>query len=166
MATVADIQTALGVTPDGIWGSRSQAALDALIHGSDGKHVGKASSFADPADVAAFKRCKDRGNSDQECFKVGDNGIGCWDDDVSEGTGTSCAVPPDDMIARWGSVDSAKHRPVEITANGKTIIAVLKDRMPWKKNITNGAVIDLNPDSCRELGVEPPVMINCEWRWA
>jgi len=32
MSKLTDIQTLLGVTPDGIWGPRSQAALDGLIH--------------------------------------------------------------------------------------------------------------------------------------
>lgn len=165
MGKIADIQKVLGVLPDEKWGVRSQAALDFLIHGSDGKHVGKASSFADPADIIAFRKCKERGGSDQDCFKVGDNGIGKWDDSTLEGSGPSCAIPPDDMNARWGSIDAAKHKPVEVVANGKTVVAITKDTMPWKKNITNGAIIDLNPDACRELGLEPPIMVNCEWRW-
>lgn len=167
MGKVAEIQTILGVTADDRWGVHTQAALDSLIHETTdtGVHKGKASSFADPADILAFKRCKDRGGSDQDCFKVGDNGIGCWGDSVVEGTGASCAIPPDDMISKWGSTGNAKHKPVEVSANGKTIICVTKDRMPWKKNITNGAIIDLNPDACRELGVEPPVMIKAEWKW-
>lgn len=32
MATIADIQRLLGVAPDGKWGPRSQAALDAVLH--------------------------------------------------------------------------------------------------------------------------------------
>lgn len=33
MSKVTEIQSILGVTPDGIWGPISQAALDALVHG-------------------------------------------------------------------------------------------------------------------------------------
>ena len=37
---------------------------------------GFASSFADLADVRAFKRAKAKGMTDQEAFRYGDNGIG------------------------------------------------------------------------------------------
>lgn len=170
---IAQIQIALGVTADGIWGPNSQAALQSLIAASqtpvespETVHAVKASSFADPADVRAFKRCKDRGGTDQDCFKVGDNGIGCWGDDCSEGSGNSCALPPDDLIAKWGTVDAAKHKVVHVSANNQSANCVVKDRMPWKKNITNGAGIDLNPDTVRALGLEPPIMIKATWEWA
>jgi hypothetical protein len=169
---IASIQTILGVTSDGLWGPRSQEALDALIHpvaaqSSSGstKHVVRASSFADPADVRAFKKCKERGGSDQDCFKVGDNGIGCYGDDVSEGTGPSCALPPEDSEEKWGSVANAKHKLVEVTANGVAVTCVLKDRMPHRANIKNGAGIDLNPDAVRALGLQPPIMIAATWQW-
>lgn len=169
---IKQIQTIIGTDPDGIWGPKSQAALDAVIHpktpveSSPDVHRVKASSFADPKDVAAFRRCKERGGSDQDCFKVGDNGVGCWGDDVTDGHGPSCALPPDDMIEQFGSVGNAKHKLVEVEANGKTVTCVLRDRMPWKKNITNGAGIDLNPDAVRALGLEPPIMVSATWRWA
>ena len=44
---------------------------------------GFASSFADLADVRAFKRAKAKGMTDQEAFRYGDNGIGCFGDDVT-----------------------------------------------------------------------------------
>jgi hypothetical protein len=127
---------------------------------------GKASSFADPADVAAFWRCKKRGGSDQQCFKVGDNGVGCWGDDCSAGSGPSCALPPEDMIEKWGSVKAARRKPVSVTANGRTITVLLKDRMPHRANIKNGAVIDLNPDAVAALGLKPPIMVSASWSWA
>lgn len=128
-------------------------------------HQGKASSFADPADIKAFRRCKARGKSDQECFKVGDNGIGCYGDDVTEGSGPSCALPPEDSEERWGSVAKARHKPVEVTIGDKTVTCILKDRMPHKAHIRNGAIIDLNPDAVRALGMEPPVMVTASWKW-
>jgi hypothetical protein len=169
---IAALQTILGVTADSVFGPASRAALESLtasatipVAAPDGAHAVKASSFADPADVRAFKRCKERGGSDQDCFKVGDNGIGAWGDDCSEGSGASCALPPDDMISKWGSVEAAKHKPVYVTANNTRITCILRDRMPWKKNITNGAGIDLNPDSVRALGLEPPLMTRATWQW-
>ena len=129
-------------------------------------HAVRASSFADPADVRRFRFCKSQGKSDKECFKVGDNGVGCWGDDCSQGSGPSCALPPDDMIERWGSVDAAKHKPVRVVANDCEILCVLKDRMPWKRNIHNHAGIDLNPDAVAALGLRPPLMISASWQWA
>jgi hypothetical protein len=152
---------------DGIWGNRSQAALDAIIHPqTPGVHRGLASSFADPADVRAFRRCKAQGKSDAECFRVGDNGIGCWGDDCSEGSGQSCALPPDDMIEKFGSVAAAKHAKVKVTANNQMTVCILKDRMPWKKNITNKAIIDLNPDAVHLLELTPPIKVAATWEWA
>jgi len=167
-STIKAIQGIIGVTQDGIWGPKSQAALDAIIHPQTpgGVHHGLASSFADPADVRAFKRCKAEGKSDAECFRVGDNGVGAWGDDCSEGSGPSCALPPDDMIEKWGSVNAARHKPVNVKANGQSVVAITKDRMPWKKNITNKAIIDLNPDAVASLGLKPPIMETASWEWA
>lgn len=125
----------------------------------------KASSFADPADVRAFRRCKATGKTDDECFAVGDNGVGCWGDDVTEGTGPACAVPPEYMEGRWGSVNAAKHKLIEVKANGKSVICTVKDRMPHLRHIKTKARIDLNPDAVRALGMEPPIMADAEWDW-
>lgn len=83
--TLAKIQNLLGVEADGFWGPVSQEALNdqrdggAAASGGGSGGTGfkaEASSFADPADVRAFERCKAEGKSDQACFRVGDNGIG------------------------------------------------------------------------------------------
>lgn len=147
---------------DGIIGPKSRAEIQHLRE--QGIRIGIGSSFADPKDVAAFRRCKERGGSDQECFRVGDNGKGCWDDDTSEGSGPSCAIPPDDMIELFGSVTKAKHRRLLVSGNGRVIEVMIKDRMPWKKNIVNGAIIDLNPDAVRDLGWTPPMMHAVKWQ--
>ena len=60
---------------------------------------GFASSFADLADVRAFKRAKAKGMTDQEAFRYGDNGIGCFGDDVTTLKIPYVAVPPDDMVS-------------------------------------------------------------------
>lgn len=179
---IKQIQGILNVGQDGMWGRKSQEALDIVLGRAappmpfpvpadhalapEPIHIGKASSFADPADIRAFKKCKERGGSDQDCFKVGDNGIGCYGDDVSEGSGPSVALPPEDSEERWGSVAAAKHKGVIVNANGKSVVAVLKDRMPHRANIKNGAILDMNPDTCRALGLEPPVMVAASWLWA
>lgn len=166
-ATIKKFQLLLGVTADGVWGDKTQAAADRLR--LEGWRIGMASSFADPDDVAAFRECKAKGKSDQECFKVGDNGIGCWKDDTSAGSGPSVAIPPDDMIRQFGSTKEAQYRAVSIRMVGDnhkpffTAVASIKDRMPWKNHIHNGAVIDCNPDTCALLGQTPPMMEPCIW---
>lgn len=168
------IQEILGVAEDGIFGKKTQEAYDLLSHatgdwpqmapeGSDGVHHVKASSFADPADVRAFKRCKDQGNSDQACFKVGDNAIGKWGDSTAAGAGPICALPPEDW-SRFGS--AARGKKVLVSANGKQVVCELRDTMPHKANSTNGAGIDLNPDAVEALGLRVPLMIDATWQWA
>lgn len=137
------------------------------------EHHGKASSFADPKDIASFKKWYaiyiQQGLSDSQAekkaFAKGDNGIGCYGDITAEGSGPSCAIIPEDSIEKWGSLAGAKHRKVQVTANGKTVECVVKDCMPHRANVKNGAIIDLNPDAVRVLGLEPPIMITAEWHW-
>ena len=122
------------------------------------EHVVTATSFADPEDVEAFKRCKAEGKTDQECFKVGDNGIGCWQDDTT--TGVCCALPPDMMEAKWGSIKAAKHKRVLVSVGDKEVVCILKDRLPH-----HSARIDLNPGACVLLGLTPPVKVRAHWEW-
>lgn len=125
--------------------------------------TGLASSFADPADVIAFRKCKAQGHSDQHCFALGDNGIGKWGDDCSSGSGPACALPPED----WQQFGGAAHnKKVIVTGNGRTVTCFLRDTMPHRANIHNGAVIDLSPDTVEALGWKPPLMAHVTWQWA
>jgi hypothetical protein len=183
---VEQIQKILEVTPDGIWGPKTQAALDLavgsarilrappdILSGGTTQHHVMASSFADPKDLASFQKWRriflERGFSEEEAtrraFAYGDNAIGCWDDDTARGSGPSVALPPDDMIEAWGSVDAAKHKPVQVVTNGKWVCCILKDRMPWRKDITNGAGIDLNFDALAAVDLEPPILKPAIWYW-
>lgn len=128
--------------------------------------TGFASSFADAADVRAFRRAKAKGMTDEEAFKYGDNGVGCFGGDVTTLKIPFVAVPPDDMIERWGSVKAAKHKPVLVTIAGVTRQCVVGDRMPWRKNIRNRAVIDLAPGAQAAFGLKPPFMVKASWKWA
>lgn len=127
-------------------------------------HQVKASTFADPGDVAAYRKCKARGGSDQECFRVGDNAVGEWGDDTSQGSGPAVALPPEDWKP-FGA--SARNKRVLLTnpANGKTVIARLRDSMPSVAHITNGCRIDCNPDTCAALGITPPDTFQATWQW-
>lgn len=164
------IQRHFGADPDGKFGDKTADAIIATLPATPAVSVsqdprpwnsGKASSFADPADIRAFRRCKAQGKSDQQCFKVGDNGIGKWGDDTT-GAMPMCALPPDD----WEAVAKPRGKLVIVRANGKEVVCELRDTMPRKKNVKNGAMIDLNPAAVAALGMKPPIMVNAEWRWA
>jgi hypothetical protein len=123
------------------------------------EHVVTATSFADSKDVETFKKCKAEGMSDAEAFKYGDNGIGCWGDDTTTAE-PCCALSPEAMTAKWGSVKAAKHKQVFVSVGGKRVRCVLKDRLPHHSNR-----IDLNPGACAALGLKPPVKVEAVWRW-
>lgn len=158
------VQEIIGVEQDEKIGPKTRAAFEALFHNAPekpaGGHVGKASSFADPADIRAFKKCKATGKSDQECFKVGDNGIGKWGDDTTVDR-PMCALPPDD----WKALGNPRGAKVLVNIGGQTVVCELRDTMPAKKNIKNGAIIDLNPAAVKAFGLKPPIMVNCAWSW-
>ncbi len=164
------IQMHVGVPADGVPGpATARAIADALgidtTH--EDVHMGKASSFADPADVARFDKCKAAGGTDQQCFKVGDNGIGFRGMDCTDPEKPICALPPEQWRARWGDGNTANGKPVIVTWQGKDVRGVMGDTMPSEDHITNGAIIDLNPGFAREFGVAPPFLLNnVSWRWA
>jgi peptidoglycan hydrolase-like protein with peptidoglycan-binding domain len=159
MSKITEIQTILGVTADGIWGPKSQAALNREIGTASGFNC-DASSFADPADVEAFKRCKATGKTDLQCFAVGDNGIGQFGKITAQDHTPMVAVHSDAMKAKWGSITGAAHRPVRVTVNGKTVDATVEDR------ISELGRIDLNPAAAKQLGLKPPFVVPCSWNWA
>jgi hypothetical protein len=156
--TLRKIQTILGVEADGFWGPNSQAALNKELGNSEG-FAATASSFADPADVVAFKKCKAQGKTDQQCFKVGDNGVGQFGKITAQEDTPMVAVHADDMKARWGSVMAAAHRPVTVTVKGITVQATVEDRIGVRGRI------DLNPAAAKELGLTPPFLVPCVWNW-
>lgn len=127
-----------------------------------------ATSFADPRDVKRYFDCRARGGSDNDCKKIGDNGVGMWGDNTKKGSGPKCALPPETMIDIWGSVEAAHKEKVlvECILDGyvadevleRSVVCSVEDTMPHIAHITNGARIDLNPDACDALGLTPPVM--------
>ena len=156
--TLKKIQKLLGVAEDGLWGPVSQEALNKERGGGDGFSA-KASSFADPADVTAFNRCKAQGKTDNQCFKVGDNGVGQFGKITAQTDTPMVAIHESDMKARWGSVNAAAHRSVTVTANGKTVEATVEDRLGVAGRI------DLNPAAAKGLGLNPPFLVPCVWNW-
>ncbi len=125
-----------------------------------------ASSFADPADVAAYRKAIAEGKTREEALEVGDDAVGCWGDDTSSEEQPICALPPDDWKAKWGNGAKARGAKVAVTYRGKTVIGELRDTMPAKANIQNGAGIDLNPGFANAFGKKPPFMLHdVEWKW-
>lgn len=128
-------------------------------------HIGKASSFADPADLRAYRRCKAEGKTDAQCRAVGDNGVGFTGVFCATEERRLCAVPREDWKERWKSASAATGRGVVVRANGRTIIATIGDTMPARKYIKHGVVIDLNPGAAAALGLRPPFIVDAEWHW-
>lgn len=169
------IQQLLHVADDGVFGDLTMSAMAVLAHANadvwpvpaapDGAHEVKATSFADPADVRAFRQCKAGGNSDQFCFRKGDNGLGFGKYDCTAGSGPACALPPE----FWAQFPDARDgkRLVKITndANGLVLICPQKDTMPHLPNIANGAGIDLNSDACAALKISVPADARVTWEW-
>lgn len=160
-----EIQTLLGVTSDGEWGVKSQTALNAIKEskqaGTDVFKKTKFSSFADPADVVAFKRCKRTGKTDVQCFAVGDNGVGQFGQITAQEDVPMVAIHGDEMVARWGSRAGAAHRIVliRLPGGGSIIQARCEDR------ISELGRVDLNPASAKALGLTPPFVVAGEWKW-
>lgn len=158
------IQQAVGVSQDGIIGPVTISAIQEFLNPASDKQVHRvlASSFADQRDIQAFREAKARGLSDQEAFKVGDNGVGLWGDDCTA-PAPMCALPPED----WNIFGSAaRGRRVLVQANGAQVICELRDTMPHRAHITNGAGIDLNEAAVLALGLKVPLMHDATWEWA
>jgi len=115
-------------------------------------NTGIGTCFATPSDYNAYRKAKAEGKTDEEAFAMGDNCIGCWGDRTN-GSQAICALPPETMAETWGSLASAKHKPVLVTYNGKSFECIVGDVMPHRANITNGAIIDMNPALCAGLGL-------------
>jgi hypothetical protein len=110
--------------------------------------------------VVAFTRCKATGKTDNQCFAVGDNGIGQFGKITAPEHTLWFAVHADAMKACWGSINAAAHRPVTVTVKGKTVEATVEDR------ISAPGRIDLNPAAAKALGLTPPFLVPCVWNWA
>lgn len=163
-AVKAVVQGLLKVTIDKVWGPKSQETLNAAIATRSTTDAGwqaiKASSFADPADIVAFKKCKATGKTDLQCFAVGDNGIGQFGKITAQEHTPMVAVHKTAMIARWGSIPAAAHRKVRVKVGDKIIEATVEDR------ISAPGRIDLNPACAKLLGLRPPFVKPAFWQWA
>ena len=125
-----------------------------------------ATSFADLKDVAAYKRAIAQGQSEAEALKVGDNGIGMWGENTAREDVAMCALPPEDWLAKWGNGSKARGKQVSVTYKGTTVVGELRDTMPHKANIKNGAGIDLNPGFAKAFSFTAPFrIVDVKWEW-
>ena len=118
-----------------------------------------ASDFASLADLAAYQKAKKKGWSDKRAFGVGDNGVGCFNDLTAQLHTPMCALPPETMTEWFGSVMKARHMQVKVVdeVTGRSCVCIIADRMPERKNITNGCGIDLNPAAVAALELRSPL---------
>jgi hypothetical protein len=58
-------------------------------------------------------------------------------------------VPPSKQRTGWPT----RGKKVAVTSKGKTVIGELRDTMPHRAKIKNGAGIDLNADFAKAFGV-------------
>lgn len=161
-AKIKGIQKILEVEQDGVIGPITRAAFEQLGDGSVESDwvTAKISSFADPADVEAFRKCKAEGYSDKYCFKFGDNGRGYYGDDTTTNE-PMCALRKETIVARWGTLAKGKHKPVIVQLyDGREVTCKLADLLGSKGRV------DLNPGACKALGLRPPALESGRWRWA
>jgi len=125
-----------------------------------------ASTFADPADVDAYRTAIAERKTRQEALELGDDGIGCWQDDTTSATDPMCALPPEDWQTKWGLGQAARGAKVSVTYKGQTVVGELRDTMPNRAHIANGAGIDLNPGFCAAFGLKPGFLLpGFQWEW-
>lgn len=140
--------------------------LPRIMLADEGKTV-TASAFSYPKDIAAYYRAIHEGKSRKQALNYGDSGKGCWGDRTTSPDKPMCALPPEDWKAKWGPGSAARGKRVAVTYKGKTVIGELRDTMPPKAKIKNGADIDLNPGFAKAFGIKPPFMLkNVKWKWA
>lgn len=178
--TIREVQKILArkevVDVDGVVGDQTMLALYRLDSLGDTEtlaaHVPtreaavKASFFAGPQDVRAFRKCKDLGGSDVHCFAKGDNGVGRWGEDCTRVDHPMAALPRE----VWQHAGKGKDAPLWVEYKGVRKDGVLGDTMPSLENVHNGAGIDLNPGFAVAFGIDPQEMNNhtlegVSWGW-
>lgn len=112
---------------------------------ADGYHLTLGTTFATPRDLEKFSRSGSLAN--------GDNGIGAWGDKTT-GSTPYVALPPAYFRARGINPNKAHNMPVMVEANGRTVQALVGDKMP--DNAKNGAGLDLNGATASALGIADP----------
>jgi hypothetical protein len=111
----------------------------------------RATSFADAEDLRRYNRAIQQGKSSPQALEVGDNGLGAWGQSTVAGTGPCVALSPT-------VVGFFKGGMVRVVFGEKSVDCDVRDIAPE-------GVIDLNPDACEALGLNPPVSTMVDWFW-
>lgn len=135
--------------------------------------VGKASSYGDAEDTRRYRarvravlaQGKTKAQAEAEGRKVGDPGVGWMNNDITVLSTPWVAVPRDDWQAKYATKRRAHKCLVEVEIAGQRKLCVLGDTMPWRRNIRNGAVIDLAPGASALWGLKAPHLVPVRWRW-
>lgn len=116
-----------------------------------------ATSFATLKDLEAYIRCLLGGGSETHCYNYGDNGRGAWGDLTAQLTTPMCALPPQDMVAQWGSTNAARGKKVLVmfTFGGtpRAVVCTVGDKGP-------SGVIDLNPAALQKADLPTDTELN------
>ena len=147
---------------DNWFGPKTEAAYIEFLRSQNAKTIGGlASTFADPDDLAAFKRCKALGKTDHECFQIGDNGLGYWSDDTTTEDVAMAAFAQSTLKDRFGDdwKTKARHAKVRVTYKDRVCDCILGDCGAPEGRI------DLNPGACKKLGIQPGDLVSASWEW-
>ncbi len=120
----------------------------------------KLTDFADYTDLVSYIKCRDnQGGTPQHCLSVGDNGVGASGKTTATDTVAMCALPANDIRAKWGSTTAGWGKHVNVTHGSKTITVELADISP-------DGVCDLNPCALKLMGEKHPFSGTGSWEWA
>lgn len=117
-------------------------------------------SFATYQDLVGYIKCLQAGGSTNYCYNKGDNGVGASGKTTAQIHTPMCAIPPAEMIARWGSKKAAYGKVIECRLMGKTIRCEVADIGP-------AGVCDLNPAALLRLGLsqDTELSVSGTWTW-
>ena len=125
--------------------------------------LAKATSFATLKDLYNYIKCRNSGGSETFCYSKGDNGEGAWGDMTATLKTPMVAIPPSEMVARFGKGNSK-------LARGARVRVILKGCNPFIAEVRDKAppgVIDLNPAALVAAGLPSDTELNtiAVWEW-
>lgn len=124
----------------------------------------KATSFATLKDLVGYIKCRNGGGSITGCYLKGDSGVGAWNDVTAQLDVPMVALPPSEMVKKWGQSKLARGKKVRVrllsSGHGNEFVCEVRDKGP------NG-VIDLNPAALVAAGLpsDTELSVTANWEW-
>lgn len=117
-------------------------------------------SFATYKDLVNYIKCLQAGNSTTFCYRKGDNGVGASGTTTAQAHTPMCALPPSELVKKWGTKRAAFGKKVCCKLLGKEVHCEVQDIGP-------SGVCDLNPAALIALGLnqETELSTNGTWEW-